>query len=395
MKYLVSPLQVFLIAAFASVLGAGLVWVTATSSTSGNFFNPIKRESLTPGMDLVDSVKCDTGLTRIVEVRGREDGFSRDGEESARIDPRLLVDGYYRDFQEGTNAVAQLRDYDEKGSDKVFMDYFELPPATASIRLVFRYKGFPGFENDAALLGDLFVDPESTSQSVNSVFVQELSDQPTTSDLSDGSRLMIVNPFLLKNHDAQQSNHHFGDYLKNPLRPHQLDLNIGDDLAIDFAALITCQEPSEKRGVTLSESHIKLAGPDVSWLSCNLDRSLAGCDPLSGDQVCSVPTPLGCYRPGTRKPDRGLLKSVGAHIESLIGGEDRITQPVPGDQFAGLEDANAFCRKNFGDEWRVLSYHEAGASGLISYSKIPPKSRLWIDIRDQRRANCWDRNQER
>jgi hypothetical protein len=394
-KYLVSRLQVFLSAAFASVLGASLVWVIATSTSDGTFSNPIKHESLTPGMDFVDNLTCEPGLKRIVEVRGHEDGFSRDGEESARIDPRLLADGVYRDFQESKKAVAQLRDYDEIGSDKVFMDYFELPPAIASLRLVFRYKTFRGFENDVVQLGDLFVDPASTSKTVNAVFVQGISDQSSFSKLSDGSRLVMLNPLALKNQDVRQSNYHFGDFLKDPSRPQQLDLSIGDDTSIDFAALISCQEPLQERGVTFSESHIKLAGPDVSWLSCNLDHSLAGCDPLTGDQACSVPTPLGCYRPGTRKPDSSLLKSVGPYIDAFIGGEVRLTEPVPGDQFTGLEDANAFCRARFGHDWRVLSYHEGGASGLISYSKIAPAARLWIDIRDQRRANCWDRNQER
>lgn len=395
MKYLVSHVQIFLIAAIASVLGAGLVWVIASSSTAGAFSNPIKQESLTPGMDLVDSVKCDAGLTRIVEVRGREDGFSRDGEEPARIDPRLLADGYYRDFLGGTHAVAQLRDYDEQGSDKVLLDYFELPPAIASLRLVFRYKTFPGFENDAVQLGDLFVDPASTSQSVNTVFVQGISDQSSLSKLADSSRLVMLNPAILKNRDVRQSNYHFGDFLKNPSRPNQLDLSIGDDTSIDFAALITCQEPLQQRGITFAENHIKIAGPDVSWLSCNNDQSLPGCDPFSGDQVCSSPTPLGCYRPGTRKPDSSLVKRVGPYIDAFAGGEVRITEPVPGNQFATLGQANAFCRQHFGDDWRVLSYHEGGAVGLITYSKIAPKTRLWIDIRDQRRANCWDRNQER
>jgi hypothetical protein len=394
-KYLVSRLQVFLIAAFASIVGASLVWVAATSDTFVTFTNPMKHESLTPGMDLVDSVKCETGQRRIVEVRGREDGFSRDGEEPARIDPRLLADGYYRDFLGGTHAVAQLRDYDEQGSDKVLLDYFELPPAIASLRLVFRYKTFPGFENDAVQLGDLFVDPAGTSQSVSAVFVQGISDQSSFSKLADGSRLVVLNPVTLKNRDPRQLTYHFGDFLKNTARPNQLDVSIGDDTSIDFAALITCQEPLQQRGVTFAENHSKMAGPDVSWLSCNNDQSLPGCDPLSGDQVCSIPTPLGCYRPGTRKPDRRLMKSVGPYIDTFAGGEIRITEPVPGNQFATLDQANAFCRQHFGDDWRVLSYHEGGAGGLITYSKIASKTRLWIDIRDQRRANCWDRNQER
>lgn len=395
MKHLVSSLKVFLIAAVASAFGAACVLAIATWHAPGGWSSRQRPSSTTPGMDLADALQCEPGQRRIVEVRGREDGFSRNGHEPARIDPRLLANGYYRDFHEGNNSVAILRKYDESGSDKVFMDYFDLPPAIGSIQLVLRYRGFPGGENDVLQLGDLLIDPAGSSSTARAVFGQAVATLPSPRRLDDGSWLVVLDPADMKNIDPRKSRYGFRAFLHDRSRTQQLDLLISDDTSVDFAALVSCQEPLQVRGVTYSEHHFKPAGANLSWLSCNFDHTQPGCDPLAGDQMCDAATPLGCYLAGNRKLDSELLKNSGMNADSFAGGEVRITEPVRGDQFATLEQANAFCRQRFGQDWRVLSYHEGGAGGIITYSKIPPGTRMWIDIRDQRRANCWDRNQER
>lgn len=353
------------------------------------------REPATPGMDLVDSIRCGRGLTRVVEVRGREDGFGRDGEEPARVDPRLLANGFYRGTHNGADAVNNLRDYDELGPDRHFMEYFDLPRSVSSMRLVFRYKSFPGFETDALRLGDLLIDAAGVSDWGIDEFHLGVAGWGGVRELADGSHLAVLDPAEAASLDPQRAERRFRDFLRNPQRIERLDLSLLDDTAVDFAAVVSCLEPSQRRGVTYHEHRIKRAGAEVSWLSCNLDRFQDGCNPFVGDQLCSVPTPLGCYRSGNRKPEIERLKRAGMVVDSFAGGEVRITEPVPGERFATAEDANAFCRLNFGPDWRVLSYHEGGSGGIITYSRIAPTSRMWVDIRDGRLANCWDRDRQR
>jgi hypothetical protein len=79
----------------------------------------------------------------------------------------------------------------------------------------------------------------------------------------------------------------------------------------------------------------------------------------------------------------------------FVNGEVRLTKPVRGDSFKELADANRYCAAQFGEGWRVLSNHEGGGGTVISLSNIAPRSRAWVDIRDQRYANCWDRDKPR
>ena len=76
---------------------------------------------------------------------------------------------------------------------------------------------------------------------------------------------------------------------------------------------------------------------------------------------------------------------------TFVGGEVRLTEPLPAAQFPRLADADKACTARFGADWRVLSYHEGGGGNVISFSKIAPRSRAWINIRDQQYGNCWDR----
>lgn len=394
-KRLASPLWIFAAALLGSAAGSAiLAYVSAFEGAAGGQ-RPEVRESVTPGMDLVDSIGCGRGLIRFVEVHGLEDGFSRDGEEPARVDPRLLVNGFYRGTHNGADAAINLRDYDELGPDRHFMEYFDLPLSVSSVQLVFRYRTFSGYETDGLRLGDLLIDPAGVSNFGIDEFHLGVAGWGRIRELADGSQLALLDPAEAASLDPSRAERTFSDFLRDPQRMERIDLSILDDTAVDFAALVTCQEPSQHRGVTYREERIKRAGPELSWLSCNLDRAQDGCNPMTGDQLCSVPTPLGCYRSGNRKPDVARLKRAGMVVDSFAGGEVRMTEAVPGERFATVEAANAFCRLNFGQEWRVLSYHEGGAGGIITYSRIAPKSRMWVDIRDGRLANCWDRDRQR
>ena len=391
-----SVLKSAAVATLAGVLGALAAWFvlvhvsgyqadTAYSATTG-------ASSPTPGLDIVDRMTCRRWQRRIILVDGAEDGFARGGNEPARIDPRLLDSGYYKDLSEGKNRAVVLRNYDEPGVDKYFVDWFDLPRGSESVRLVLRTLGEPGSDNDNVRLGDLREDPAGQTRFGTTEFGGRLATSGERRPLSDGSTLLTIDLALLTNGHAPISTTRFIDWANSSTRPDQLEIAIGDDTRVDFMALVLCMAPEEHRGVTIRQFHNDSIGNGLSWLRCNGDFSQSACDPFSGDLSCKAELPLGCFKPGDRQPDVDRLKRLQMPIDSFSGGEVRMTVPIAGEKFPTLASANAYCRTQFGAGWHVLSYHEGGGGGIITHSRIPPKSRMWIDIEDQPHANCWDRD---
>lgn len=385
--------------AFAGALGALCIWFALVHIGGYGPSDPADFDrtapSKTPGLDIVDRTTCQRWQRRIVLVNGVEDGFARGGNEPARIDPRLLDNGLFRDLAEGKNRVTVLRNYDEPGADKYFTDWFDMPRGIESAQLIVRARGEPGADNDNVRVGDLFDDPDGEARFGTTEFGSRLKDIGNRKTLPDGSILLTLDLAQLPKSLALGSSERFVDWANSAARPDRLEVAIGDDTSVDFMALVLCMAPDEMRGVTTREFHNKSIGEDLSWLRCNGDFSQPGCDPYSGDMSCAVALPLGCFKPGSRSPDIARLKQLELPLDSFNGGEVRMTAPVAGKNFPTVASANAYCSAKFGAGWRVLSYHEGGGGGLISYSRIPPKSRMWIDIVDQPRANCWDRDRVR
>lgn len=345
----------------------------------------------------VEAFQCPSGLTRLALVRGVEDGFSPAGHEPASIDPRLMRSGYYSDLATRSNTAGWLRDYDVGGVDSPLLDHFEVPPGVVSGMLLMRIRSAGvGASNDGLQIGDLdpFIDPRVLGRGHFFGTDGLLVDAGATK-LPDGSVLWSRDIKTLPSLDRQVvGTDTLADYLARTDRPADVDISIADDTAVDALALLVCHVPSEARGVTLTENRFKRLGPELSWLTCASDQTQAPCNPRTGDQSCSLPSPVACYRDGSRVTPQGLWKN-GITPTSFVAGEVRMSAPVRGDSFAHLGDANAFCQAQFGRQWRVLSYHEGGGGAVASYSRIAPLSRGLVNIRDQQYANCWDRNLSR
>ena len=387
------------LAALAGVLGALTFWFLSSHADRTLPVAQSRSEygalSSTPGLDFVDRIKCQRWQQKMVVVGGQEDGFARSGLEPGRINPRLLGSGYFADLSEGQNRVAVLRNYDDAGSDKYFTDWFELPRGIESAQLVLRVRGAAGADNDNIRLGDLFDDPAGQARHGTTEFGMKLGAVKDRIQLADASELLTIDLSQLANASASMADKDFLAWANSSQQPGRLEVAIGDDTQIDFMALSLCLAPSEHRGVTFREFHNKSIGEDMSWLQCNSDFSQPGCDPFSGDLSCKEAVPLGCFKPGDRQPDVARLKRLDLPIDSFSGGTVRMTEPIAAATFPTLASANAVCSARFGAGWRVLSYHEGGGGGIVSFSRIPPKSRMWVDIVDQPHANCWDRDVER
>jgi hypothetical protein len=387
------------LAALAGVLGALSFWFL---SSQANFALPTRQAaretgalSATPGLDIVDRIKCQRWQQKLVVVDGQEDGFARAGLEPARIDPRLLKDGYFKDLSDGRNRSIVIRNYDDGGSDKYFTDWFELPRGIDSAKLVLRVRSAAGADNDNIRLGDLFDDPAGHARHGTTEFGMRLVAIKERNQLADGSELLTIDLSQLANGFASMANEDFLTWANSSQRSDRLEVAIGDDTEIDFMAMSLCLAPSEHRGTTFREFHNRSIGEDLSWLQCNGDFSQPGCDPFSGDLSCKAAMPLGCFKPGDVQPDVERLKRLDLPVDSFSGGTVQMTEPIAAATFPTLASANAFCSARFGAGWRVLSYHEGGGGGVVSYSRIPSKARMWIDIADQPHANCWDRDRVR
>lgn len=326
-------------------------------------------------------------------VDGAEDGFARGGSEPARINPRLLGSGYYKDLSEGRNRLTVLRNYDEPGVDRYFLDWFDMPRGIETAQLILRTRGENGSDNDSIRIGDLFEDPAGQTRFGTTEFGARLADVGERTTMQDGSTLQIID--LTRLVTASSPLVKLIDWANSASRPDRLEVAVGDDTRVDFMALVLCLAPEENRGVTFREFHNDSIGADLSWLRCSGDYSQSACDPFSGDLSCKTAVPLGCFKSGDRRPDLDRLQRLELSLDSFSGGEVRMTAAIAGEKLPTLAAANNYCRAQFGSGWYVLSYHEGGGAGLITYSRIAPRSRMWIDIEDQPRANCWDRGQVR
>ncbi len=116
------------------------------------------------------------------------------------------------------------------------------------------------------------------------------------------------------------------------------------------------------------------------------------CDPYNGDLPCSAELPVLCfYDAGLNMPANLNNSSI---YHSWSGGIVATTVPVRGDSFYSIHEADAFCAKTFGDDWRVAEFHDGWgwyfkAYGNVGNNANQSKRRLWVHIDDQPNATCW------
>lgn len=376
-------------------IGAGLL--PSTSSNLKDFSKAQAMMSATPALDHLDTLRCPRGLRRVVQVQGQEDGFSRTGEEPSRVDPAMLRFGLFSDMEARLPRVIGRRDYDEGGADRAFIDYFKLPKGTISAVFVMRLRGVVGTaENDSLQIfpRTTYAGKSGQEQLAGYGFGITNPALVPVGDSTNGVFELALESVTPSPNAPQMS---FFEFVKEPLAPdaagdgETVSIIISDDTMVDVVGLSVCVEPLEIRGVTFVEHSGKPLGPDVSVLSCMSDPGQSGCDPFSGDTLCTTALPLACYKPGNRPmPDIMKQSSLG---DSFNGGQVRLTEPVVAASFKTRLEADAFCSRQFGDGTRVLQYADGTAAAVVSMSPIPIRTRVWVDIGDQPRGRCWDRPQ--
>ena len=369
----------------------GVFWIWSMAACSNS--TPMETAPPATAMEAADAVRCARGLTRIIMVGGAEDGFAATGAEPARIRPARLPNAYLETIATAQSGVMQLRDYDAVGQDRMLIDHFDVPRDIVSGAVVVRIRATGGSTNDGLRLGNLnerdFADGFGKSESFGYDFKKEAEN---VSAAQTGAVIVAPLETLTSNPRAQFKGN-FIDYLNRTDRPDAVDFEVHDDTGVDVAILVLCQKPQVERGTSFTEYRSKFISPDVSFLSCFLDKTQAPCNPFEGDQICTAQMPVACYKPGTRTP--GGLEKAGLGQGYSPGGEVRATTPVAASSFATRADADGYCTGQFGAGWRILEYHVGAGGAIATYSDIAPRTRLWVDVSDQRYGNCWDRDKPR
>jgi hypothetical protein len=361
--------------------------------TACNEVVPDTEPTRSTAVEQASAVRCARGLTRIERVGGAEDGFAAPGAEPARIRPARLPNAYLETIAAAQSGAMQLRDYDEGGQDRILIDYFDMPRDIVSGSVIVRLRATGGSNNDGIRLGNLderdFADGFSRTES----FTYTLKKEAENPEAGQAGVVAVIPFETLTPNPRAQFKGNFIDYLNGTDRPGSVDLEADDDTMIDVVILVLCQKPQVERGTSFAEYRSKFAGSDVSFLSCFLDKTQAPCNPFEGDQLCTAALPMACYKPGGRAPPDLIKAGLGEGYSP--GGQVRPTAPVAASNFATRADADRYCAAQFGAGWQILEYHVGAGGAIATYSDIAPKSRVWVDVSDQRYANCWDRDKAR
>ncbi|ANU07430.1 hypothetical protein [Paraurantiacibacter namhicola] len=349
-----------------------------------------------PGRAAMERISCGQGETRLVVMHGMEDNFSPAGEERAVMRPEVARVPIFRSRAGLENRPRQLRDYDQPGADLHLIDSFDLPRGVLSGAVVFAGRDQSKLAwNDQIQIGDLDLAkwPESLRPGIMYYGPgQHDPDDPDSENPISGLRIIRLEEFLVgAGEDAPPD---LLRYLNKIDRPDMVDVRIEDDTMIDYLAFVLCLEPEEPRGTTFREHRLKPYGEDYSFFNCSSDMMQPECNADSGDHLCEIPSPVFCYRDGNRVEGAAIerFRSDGNWgADYLVGGEVRVSAPVVPASFGTIDRANAFCAAEFGQGWRVLSFHEAGGFGVLSRSDIAPLTRGLVQAADSPYGNCWDR----
>jgi hypothetical protein len=148
--------------------------------------------------------------------------------------------------------------------------------------------------------------------------------------------------------------------------------------------------PANNKGMTWDHS---LSNPVFGTITVGCGPNNDRCDAYNGDTLCTEKLPLLCiYQDKTAFPvPTGLNNSDKYNLWAY--GVVATTQPVAGNSFAHLADADKACMATFGPKWKVAEFHNGWGwhfqayGGTVSAPTVP-STRFWVNINDKK-ANCW------
>ena len=155
-----------------------------------------------------------------------------------------------------------------------------------------------------------------------------------------------------------------------------------------FSTAQTPESMGERKGLSFSSPHTQESETSGVFLAvCGGTDDQPECNPYTGDMLCNIKQPVLCFLDIDAPVPATLSRA-----QNWTSGVLALSSPIPGNRFARLSDANAYCAATFGAGWRVASFHDGGGWTLKGYGLAPSdKTRFWVDIKDQPQGTCWSR----
>jgi len=109
------------------------------------------------------------------------------------------------------------------------------------------------------------------------------------------------------------------------------------------------------------------------------------CDAYQGETVCSARLPVLCL-----KQDGSPSPVPTDFYNGWAKGNIALSRAVRGDSFKSRAEADAFCRAEFGQGYRVGEHHDGGGGwGWQAYGNIDDTTRFWVTV-DGQPSSCWN-----
>lgn len=341
--------------------------------------------SETPGVDMLNEYQCRKGETKHIILGGIEDNFSLGNEEI--VEHNEIQEERYRraDYK---HAITH-RNYDEGGLDKALVDTFLIPSRTVNGVFATRIKQLSNLKNDGINIGNLF-DIQVRSDNLSMNFQPE--NLLPGWHLDNGLLSTELNTVKYENQTLPRTFDGLVEQIRAGDGYAEIGVQIADDTMVDFIGFAVCTEPEENNGMTFHAGVYEMPEKVVSF-SCR-DKDQVICDGYSGDTACSTALPVICFKDTLHsKPDvtEATIPAASKHILNHFwsGGEVKLSSAVRGDNFKTSDDVNAFCRSQFGKNWRVASHHESYSDYVIGYGSAPIGTKAWIDVKSEPHGNCW------
>ena len=168
------------------------------------------------------------------------------------------------------------------------------------------------------------------------------------------------------------------------------DVIVGNDAVYVIGVRVTfaaCSQAQVPKGTTWIHTASNPVTGTIT-VGCN------GCNPYSGDTVCTQQLPLLCiYKPAPSFPLPAGVNNADLY-DQWSGGVVATTQAVAGNSFPTAAAANLYCQGQFGAGWRVAEFHDGWGWNFQAYggtvsAPAVPSTRFWVHVNDQPAGNCW------
>ena len=353
-----------------------------------------------PATALLQAFQCSISERKEFILRGVEDAYDPSNEEPAELSEQAS--------SPRTQTRTDRNIFDNSQADNGFLDHAAVPSRISSGLLVIRMRALPtgGSENDVLHIGDRsrVADRYQEPRPVFSRDRPSLEEAGWTRDGDVYSVQISEIPFESQyetvgaGQAALQNQNEYAtllDYIRSGERFTIVDLMVQDDTSIDFWGLAVCIEPLDGNGLTMSVRSDTLTdlGAGLVRLENETSDDQYFSNPYTGDTPCETELPLACFL----DLDLPLPRQYRAARPDFFirrywsGGIIAATPPVAASTFVSIADADAYCAAEFGDRWRVLTYHDGGQpAGIAGFGGLSDTDqRYWTDIRGQPYGTCW------